>query len=76
LNNPGSNPIKFDGIKSRRLSFAWNLNRTLSKLNYRIHTDAVKARLIPPEFIHTALAACPRTLPSSAPVWCNLAGSW
>jgi KilA-N domain len=35
--------------ESRRLSLAWNLNRTLSKLNYRIHTDAVKTRLIPPE---------------------------
>ncbi|MEI6785913.1 MAG: KilA-N domain-containing protein, partial [Verrucomicrobiota bacterium] len=28
---------------------AWNLNRTLSKLNYRIHTDAIRAHLIPPE---------------------------
>ena len=35
--------------ESRLLSLAWNLNRTLSKLNYRIHTDAVKAHLIPPE---------------------------
>ena len=35
--------------ESRRLSLAWNLNRTLSKLNYRIHTDAIKAHLIPPE---------------------------
>jgi hypothetical protein len=35
--------------ENRRLSLAWNLNRTLSKLNYRIHTDAVKAYLIPPE---------------------------
>jgi hypothetical protein len=35
--------------ESRRLSLAWNLNRTLSKLNYRIHTDAVRAHLIPPE---------------------------
>ena len=33
--------------ESRRLSLAWNLNRTLSKLNYRIHTDAVRAHLIP-----------------------------
>ena len=33
--------------ESRRLSLAWNLNRTLSKLNYRIHTDAIKAHLIP-----------------------------
>jgi hypothetical protein len=35
--------------ESRRLSLAWNLNRTLSKLNYRIHTDAIKAHLIPLE---------------------------
>jgi len=35
--------------ENRRLSLAWNLNRTLSKLNYRIHTDAVRAYLIPPE---------------------------
>lgn len=35
--------------ENRRLSLAWNLNRTLSKLNYRIHTDAVKAPLIPSE---------------------------
>ena len=27
----------------------WNLNRELSKLNYRIHTDAIKTNLIPPE---------------------------
>ncbi len=33
--------------ENSRLSLAWNLNRTLSKLNYRIHTDAIKARLIP-----------------------------
>lgn len=35
--------------ESSRLSLAWNLNRTLSKLNYRIHTDAIQAHLIPPE---------------------------
>jgi hypothetical protein len=33
--------------ENRRLSLAWNLNRTLAKLNYRIHTDAIKERLIP-----------------------------
>ena len=42
--------------EGRRLSLAWNLNRTLSKLNYRIHTDAIKAHLIPPE-ITSAQAA-------------------
>lgn len=35
--------------ENRRLSLAWNLNRTLSKLNYRIHTDAIKLHLIPDE---------------------------
>lgn len=34
--------------ENSRLSLAWNLNRTLSKLNYRIHTDAIQAYLIPP----------------------------
>ncbi len=33
--------------ENNRLSLAWNLNRTLSKLNYRIHTDAIQAHLIP-----------------------------
>lgn len=42
--------------ENRRLSLAWNLNRTLSKLNYRIHTDAVKAHLIPPEITPTQAA--------------------
>ena len=34
--------------EGQRLSLAWNLNRTLAKLNYRIHTDAIKEHLIPP----------------------------
>jgi len=33
--------------ESSRLSLEWNLNRTLSKLNCRIHTDAIKTHLIP-----------------------------
>jgi len=33
--------------ENRRLSLSWNLNRTLSKLNYHIHTEAIKERLIP-----------------------------
>ena len=34
--------------ENSRLSLDWNLNRALSKVNYRIHTDAVKENLIPP----------------------------
>lgn len=34
-----------------RHSLEWNLQRTLSKINYRIHTDAIKETLIPPTII-------------------------
>jgi len=34
--------------EAERQSLEWNLNRSLSKLNYRIHTDAIKEHLIPP----------------------------
>jgi hypothetical protein len=30
-----------------RLKLDWNLQRTLAKVNYRIHTDAIKENLIP-----------------------------
>ena len=33
--------------ENSRLSLSWNLNREISKLNYRIHTDAIKEHLIP-----------------------------
>jgi hypothetical protein len=35
--------------ESRLLQSDWNLQRTLAKINYRIHTDAVKDTLIPPQ---------------------------
>ncbi len=31
-----------------RLKLDWNLQRTLAKVNYKIHTDAIKDTLIPP----------------------------
>jgi hypothetical protein len=31
-----------------RLNLEWNLQRTLAKVNYQIHTDAIKEKLIPP----------------------------
>ena len=33
--------------ENSRLSLNWNLNREITKLNYRIHTDAIKVNLIP-----------------------------
>lgn len=35
--------------ENSRLSLNWNLNREIAKLNYHIHTDAIKENLIPPE---------------------------
>ena len=35
--------------ENSRLSLNWNLNREIAKLNYRIHTDAIKNHLIPSE---------------------------
>ena len=34
--------------ENTRLQSGWTLQRTLSKINYRIHTDAIKETLIPP----------------------------
>ena len=35
--------------ENQRHQLEWNLQRTISKINYRIHTDAIKENLIPPE---------------------------
>lgn len=46
--------IKTD--ENSRLSLNWNLNREISKLNYRNHTDAIKENLIPPELTKEQIA--------------------
>lgn len=33
--------------ENKKLLLDWNINRTLSRLNYRIHTDAIKEHIIP-----------------------------
>lgn len=43
---------EFQRLKSDenvRLNLEWNLQRIISKINYRIHTDAIKENLIPKE---------------------------
>lgn len=35
--------------ENNRLKLEWNLQRTLAKINYKIHTDAIKENLIPSE---------------------------
>ena len=39
--------LKYD--ENDRLKLDWNFQRTLSKVNYLIHTDAIKENLIPQE---------------------------
>jgi hypothetical protein len=34
--------------ESRATSLEWSFQRTLAKVNYKIHTDAIKERLVPP----------------------------
>lgn len=33
--------------ENSRISLEWNVNRVISKINYKIHTDAIKSNLIP-----------------------------
>ncbi|MDD2550108.1 MAG: KilA-N domain-containing protein [Bacteroidales bacterium] len=33
--------------ENQRLQLEWNIQRTLSKINYKIHTDAIKENLLP-----------------------------
>ena len=37
--------------EAEKLKLEWNFQRTLAKVNYRIHTDAIKEKLIPHELI-------------------------
>lgn len=40
---------RLKGDESHRLALEWSVKRILASTNYRIHTDAIKANLIPPE---------------------------
>ncbi len=41
---------EFQRLKEQeRQTLGWDIKRNLAKINYRIHTDAIKAHLIPPE---------------------------
>lgn len=45
--------LKKEEAEQHKESLDWNLKRTLAKVNYRIHTDAVKMHLIPPRLVGT-----------------------
>ena len=41
---------EFERLKTEEMKqFGWDIKRNLAKINYRIHTDAIKENLIPPE---------------------------
>ena len=51
---------EFDRLKneeSQANSLEWSFQRALAKVNYRIHTDAVRDHLIPPQVTKTQAAA-------------------
>jgi len=51
---------EFQRLKSdeqQKLSLEWSLQRTLSKINYRIHTDAIKEQIVPKEVTKAQAAA-------------------
>lgn len=41
---------EFQRLKEKELKqLGWDIRRNLTKINYRIHTDAIKEKLIPPQ---------------------------
>ncbi len=45
--------LKAEEAQMRQESLDWNLKRLLAKVNYRIHTEAVREYLIPPRLTYT-----------------------
>jgi len=43
--------------ENERLNLNWSIQRTLAKINYRIHTDAIKEKIIPQELTKEQAAA-------------------
>ena len=49
---------EFQRLKDKeKEQFGWDIRRNLAKLNYRIHTDAIKEKLIPPELLSNQIHA-------------------
>ncbi|OGC09897.1 DNA-binding protein [candidate division WOR-1 bacterium RIFOXYC2_FULL_37_10] len=41
--------------ENKKLSIGWDMKRTLAKINYKIHTDAIKEYIIPPQISKKAI---------------------
>ncbi len=52
--------VEFQRLKEEENSqknLEWNLQRTIAKINYKIHTDAIQERIIPPELTKSQVNA-------------------
>ena len=50
---------EFQRLKSEEQRLiGWSAKRELSKINYRIHTDAIRQNLIPEEVTHAQASIC------------------
>ena len=48
---------EFERLKTEEMKqLGWDIKRNLAKINYRIHTDAIKENLIPPELTKEQIA--------------------
>lgn len=45
--------LKKEEAKESREALDWNLKRTLAKVNYRVHAEAVREYLMPPQLVNT-----------------------
>jgi len=41
--------LSLEAIREEQRQLGWDIKRNLTKINYRIHTDAIKEKLIPPQ---------------------------
>jgi hypothetical protein len=46
--------LKKEEAAQQKEALEWNLNRTLAKVNYKVHADAIKNYLIPPRLSETS----------------------
>lgn len=45
--------LKKEEAKESKEALDWNLKRTLAKVNYRVHAEAVREYLMPPQLVNT-----------------------
>ena len=68
--------MEFQRLKAEeQKQLAWSAKRELSKINYRIHTDAIKSNLIPAEVTREQAIQTSRATSATMPPSTNLSAS-